>query len=96
MQINYLNIIYFIIKQFLKININNDKHNNNNEINNHKYIIQHLPYCIYCKKKIKKPLILGEYVSQCNYCGKMILYLNTKLKNYLINNIKNYKQKIQN
>ena len=87
LQINYLNIIYLIIEEILNIyNIiskNNNINNSNNDIYINKEIIQYLSYCLNCQKKIKKPIIFSSYLSQCTYCGEMLLYINTNLYDYL-------------
>ena len=88
LQINYLSIIYFIIEEILTIYISINK-NNNNEIN--KQIIQYLPYCLNCQKKMKFPLILSDHLSQCTYCGEILLYINTNLYDYLIKDITKFK-----
>ena len=79
LQLNYLYVIYFIIKQMIKINL--DKIN---EIDVNNYLMLHLPYCINCKKKIKNNIILSKYLSQCFYCGEKHLYINTNIFKYLI------------
>ena len=100
LQINYLNIVYIIISEILKIHISMNKDNNNDNNNSirNKEICKYLPYCIYCKKKIKKPLVLTDCLCQCIYCGKYMLYLNTNLHDYLkdINNKKEIKEFVDN
>jgi hypothetical protein len=100
LQINYLCIVYIIISEILKIfiNMNKDNNNINNDFVYNKKICRYLPYCIYCKKKIKKPLVLTDYLCQCTYCGKNMLYLNTNLYDYLndINNKKEIKEFVDN
>ena len=100
LQINYLSIVYIIISEILKVYINMNKGNNNdnNDLICNKEICKYLPYCIYCKKKIKKPLVLSDYLCQCTYCGKYMLYLNTNLNEYLndINNKKEIKEFVEN
>ena len=84
LEFNYLNLIYFIITQILNVHL--DKITDN-EINNN--ITLHLPYCIYCKKKLENYLIHSKYLSQCIYCGEKYLYLNTNnLYEYLLKNKK--------
>mgnify|MGYP006873037575 CR=1 FL=1 len=90
LQINYLSIVYIMISEILKI-ISMNKINDNNGIICTKEICKFLPYCLYCKRKIKKPLVLTDYLCQCTYCGKNMLYLNTNLNDYL-NDVKNKKE----
>ena len=88
LQINYLTIIYFIIKQILDIYINKNDTNNIN-----KNIIQYLPYCLKCQKKQKNPFILSKYLTKCIYCGEIFLFINTNVYDYLKDNeneIKNF------
>ena len=87
LQINYLNIIYLIIEEILIIYniISKNINNSNNEIYINKEIIKYLSYCLNCKKKIKKPMILSSSLSQCSYCGEILLYVNTNLYDYLCN-----------
>ena len=84
LQINYLNIIYFIINKILNIYYCGDKNNNDSNITKIKII--YLTYCINCQKKIKDPLLFSKYLCQCNYCGEKFLYINTNLDNYIYNN----------
>jgi hypothetical protein len=84
LQINYLNIIYFIINKILNIYYCGDKNNNDSNIT--KIKIVYLTYCINCQKKIKDPLLFSKYLCQCNYCGEKFLYINSHLDNYIYNN----------
>ena len=97
LQINYLSIVYVIISEILR-SLNKRDDNDNFDFSYNNDICKYLPYCIYCKKKIKKPLILAEYLCQCTYCGESMLYLNTNLKDYLndINNKNEIKEFVDN
>jgi len=82
-QLNYLYLINFIIKHILIIYI--DKNDYKNNIN----IKFHLPYCIKCKKKLKNPIIISRYLSQCIYCGEKNLFIDADIYSYL-NQYKEY------
>ena len=100
LQINYLSIVYIIIAEILKVftSMNKGNNNDNSDFLCNKEICKYLPYCIYCKKKLKKPLVLSDYLCQCTYCGKYMLYLNTNLNGYLndINSKKEIKEFVDN
>ena len=81
LQLNYVKIIYFIIRLFLNIHLNKI-----NEENINTKSVLHLPYCFNCKKKLKNSIILSKNLSQCFYCGEKNLYLNAYLIKYLIQN----------
>lgn len=82
-QLNYLYLINFIIKHILIIYIDKNDYKNNTNI---KF---HLPYCIKCKKKLKNPIIISRYLSQCIYCGEKNLFINADIYSYL-NQYKEY------
>lgn len=90
LQLNYLEIMIFVLKIIL--NIYADKINEY-EINNNK--ILHLPYCTKCKKKLKNYILYSNYLSQCFYCGEKYLYINTDLYPYLIKNKENVKKFVE-
>jgi hypothetical protein len=90
LEINYLNLIYFILRQILNVHLNRITENEKDE-----NIIFNLPYCIYCQKKLGKGnyLIYSKYLSQCANCGEKYLNINTNnLYQYLSNN----KQALEN
>ena len=80
-QLNYLYLINFIIKQILIIYLDKNDYKNNN--NNNNIIEFHLPYCVQCKKKLKNPIIISRYLSQCIYCGEKNLFINGDIYSYL-------------
>ena len=82
LQLNYLNIIYFIIEQILDIYESISK--NNNSINDYnKKIMKYLTYCLNCQKKVKNHFILSKYLIECVNCGEKCLFINTNLYDYL-------------
>ena len=84
LEINYLNLIYFILRQILNVYLDRIRENEKDED-----IIFNLPYCIYCQKKLGKGnyLIYSKYLSQCANCGEKYLYINTNnLYQYLSKN----------
>lgn len=83
LQFNYLSLIYLIIEIILYIHVGKINEENIND-----NTILHLPYCIFCQKKMNNNIILGKYLSQCIYCGEKYLYVNTNLKKYLFENKK--------
>ena len=80
LQINYLFLFYFLVQQFIIAYKNNKNENESIDIG-------HLPYCPMCKKKNKNPLIMTKYLSRCNYCDELFLYINSNLIPYLRKNI---------
>ena len=80
LQINYLNLIYFILRQMINIHLGKIT-----DEDIYKNLKLHLPYCIKCKKKLYNYLIHSKYLSQCFYCAEKFLYINTNdLYSYLI------------
>ena len=91
LQINYLNIIYFIIGQILNIYQTITK--NNDYIDDfNKEVMRYLSYCLNCQKKIKNPFIISNYLIECTYCGEKYLFINTNLFDYLKNEIEEIKK----
>lgn len=89
LQLNYLCLLYYIIKQFLFLMLGNKNNTSNN--------IEHLPYCTMCKKKCNNPIILSKYLSQCFYCGYKHLYINSNVLSYLFeheNEVKEFANEI--
>ena len=82
LQLNYLNIIYFIIEQILDIYESISKNNNNIDDFN-KEIMRYLSYCLNCQKKVKNHFILSRYLIECVNCGEKCLFINTNLYDYV-------------
>ena len=83
LHLNYLNLIYFLWEEII---YTHKKLQEQDEFELPQYSARksfHLPYCNYCFKTNKNPVILSNYLSLCKYCGNTNLYINIVLFEFL-------------
>ena len=83
LHLNYMKLIYFLWEEII---YTHKKLQEKDELQLPQYRVRksfHLPYCNYCFKTNKNPLILSDYLSLCKYCGHTNLYVNTDLFGFI-------------